>query len=320
MKIADRLISSSERTYIIAEISGNHGNDFDQAMQLIRGAAEAGADAVKFQTFIALDIAAPSVKVPTGFDAIQDAKMKRLDVTTLRELFRYAGLPRMWHKELKKYAESQGVEFLSTPFSVDAAKFLVEEVKVPALKIASGDLTFTPLLEYAASTNLPIILSTGAANLAEITLAVSGPLLPAFRENRLAILHCVSVYPAPEHLLNLNVISMLRGTFLSVPIGWSDHSLSYDLVPALAVAKGASIIEKHIQLDQAACQSGPDMEHSIPVSQFASMVQTIRQTEDILGEAKKAPLYAEAHDRVWARRDPSDWLRPTQPGREGAWQ
>lgn len=313
--ISGKSLWDRQRPYVIAEVSGNHAKNRRRAEALVIAAGMAGADAVKFQTFTADEIAAKRVRIPRGVDTATDAWLDRLGVKTLRDLFTMGGLPREWHKDLKECATQAGLAFLSTPFSVDAAKFLVEEIGVPALKIASGDLTFEPLLEYANTLNIPIILSTGGATLQEVHRAVD--LLPhTYESGNLALLHCVSVYPCPDEFANLNAIRTLGAQFLRCPIGFSDHTLSIETVPALAVATGATILEKHITLDDV----GVDAGHSLDPRQFRRMVQQVRQVHAVLGTGKKEPCAAEMHDRLWARRSPRDWKRPTDAARRGQWE
>lgn len=307
--------------YIIAEMSGNHHQSLEMAKQLVREAAAARADAIKVQTYTPEEIAASHVLVPTGYNSAHDARLRRLygndwKTLSLRRLLTGGGLPRAWHAALKAEAAACGIDFLSTPFSVDAAKFLVNEVGVAALKIASGDVTFLPLLAYAATTGLPVLLSTGGAYLAEVWDAVTGPLAAAYDAHNLSLLHCVSSYPCPEAAVNLRAIRTLAEAFpLAIP-GWSDHTVSPS-IPALAVAAGARIIEKHLRLDLPA--AGIDTDHSLPPRQFAAMVGQIREAEQALGDGVKAPHALEFHDRLWARRDPEDWLRPTARARAGCW-
>ena len=313
LRIDGKRLGDSQRPYIIAEASGNHHRDYATAEQLVCAAAEAGADAIKFQSFEASDICA-DVPILTGYDAAHDAWIQSLGVTRLRELFALGGLPRAWHAPLKALAEQQDIAFLSTPFSVDAARFLVEEVGVPALKIASGDLTFAPLLAYAASTRLPVILSTGGATFSEIQEAYHlfyHALWPP------VFMHCVSAYPCEDVWTNLRAIKTIRDRF-SWLCGFSDHTLSTDLVPALAVAMGATVIEKHLRL--ADDTTSVDAAHSLTPSQFRQMVDVIRIVPAILGDGVKTPHATEMHDRKWARRSPVDWLRPTEEARAGHWE
>lgn len=310
-KIADTFVGGNDgRVFVIAEASSNHCHDLRRAVHLVEVAAEARADAIKFQTFSCEEIAARDVEIPDH----EHHGLPRY----FHEIFAKGGLPREWHRELKTLAEDCGLIFLSTPFSMDAAKFLVDEVGVPALKIGSGDLTFTPLLEYAASTGLPVIASTGGATMGEIWDAVTWPLFAAHASSRLALMHCVSSYPCAWTDANLMAIRTLRATYPSTPIGFSDHTLSVEAVPALAVAMGATIIEKHMTLDDPG--RSMDAWHSLTPGQFQRMVETIRAVPQILGDGAKKPRESELHDRSWARRDPSDWLRPTADARGGAWQ
>ena len=301
------------RCYIIAEASGNHAQDYAKAEALVVAAAESGADAIKFQTYTSEEICA-DVPLVFGYDAIHDNWLRSLDVTTMRQLFTKGGLPRAWHAPLKKLADSLGITFLSTPFSVDAARFLVDEVGVPALKIASFDLTFTPLLEYAASTGNPVLLSTGGATLDEIWQAIEGPLQGI--DDRLVLLHCMALYPCPTVDANLRAMQALQ--CFDCPVGWSDHTLSVELIPALAVTQGATVIEKHIRL--AGDSTSVDAGHALTPPQFKQMVEAVRHVPAILGSSVKEPHPREMHERLWARRDPSDWLRPMRAAREGAWE
>lgn len=303
------------RPYIIAEASGNHGQNFNKAMALIDAAAASGADAIKFQTFTAEEICA-DVPILTGHNQRHDAWIAQLGVTRMPELFSKGGLPRAWHLDLKRYAHAQGIAFLSTPFSVEAARFLVEDVGVEALKIASGDLTFTPLLEYAAQTNLPIILSTGGATREEVVGAMRGPLYQC--SGMLVIMHCVSVYPADDHFVNLRALHDIRRIGEGFALGFSDHTLSEDLVPALAMACGATVLEKHIKLQEDT--TSVDVGHSLDPAAFARYVEAAKKACRILGEPYKGPHPLEMHDRLWARRSPTDWLRPTDEARGGRWQ
>lgn len=306
-------LDDPQHVFVIAEMSGNHAHDYGKAEALVRAAAQAGADAIKVQTFEGEDICV-DMPFPYGHSSRQDAWARGLGVTTMRDLLSKGGLPRVWHAPLKILAESLGLLFLSTAFSVMAAKFLVENLRVPALKIASGDLTFTPLLEFAASTGLPLIVSTGGATMAECLHALQGPLWPA--RDRLVFLHCVSVYPAEPSMLNLRCIGVMQEC-LGIPIGFSDHTLRVD-VPALAVAAGAVVIEKHVVLNRN--DGSIDAAHSLEPAEFTRMIGMIRETDALMGDGVKEPHAAELHDRLFARRDPSDFLRPMMRGRLGDWE
>ncbi len=301
--------------YVIAEAASSHCQDYATAQALVRAAADAGANAVKFQLFAAETLCA-DVPLPWGYNSEHDAWLQRLGVRTMRDLFRKGSLPREWCMPLKNLAESVGIAWLCTPFSVEEAQFLVEEVGVQALKIASGDLTYEPLLAYAASTELPIILSTGMAQIEEIDAALR-TIEPHEYCPRVALLHCLSVYPCPEEAMNLRVIPYMQEAYACGAVGLSDHTLSADVVPALAVSLGASVYEKHMRLE--GDTSSVDADHSLSPAQFRHMVEVMRRVSRILGAGKKAPHPLEYHDKLWARRDPSDWLRPMKRAREGAW-
>ena len=315
-----------QRCYIIAEMSGGHQQDYDVAERLVAAAADAGADAVKIQTFNPEDICA-DIPLPFGHDAKHDAWLRSLGVTRMRELFALGGFPRAWTPGLKRHAERCGVELISTPFSVDAARWLVEEIGVKAIKIASGDLTFTPLLEYAASTGLPMLVSTGGATYREVRdayVTICEARDKKYERDRIemslsiAFFHCVSAYPCHELFVNLRAIADVKSAIAYFPVGFSDHTLSIDIVPALAMACGATIYEKHIRLEDDNCSV--DAQHSITPRQFKSMVEVLRLTHVILGDGVKKPHQLEMHDRIWARRDPHDWLRPMQEARQGRWE
>ena len=314
MQIGNHLIGADQPTYIIAEMSANHCRDFAMAVALVKAAAAAGADAIKAQTFTPEGIAA-DVPILTGYNAVHDAWVHGLGVTSLRELYARGGLPHSWHLELKHIATDCGLDFLSTPFSLDAARFLVEDVGVPALKIASGDLTFTPLLAYAAATGLPLLVSTGMATLAEVRTALHGPLAPAWHADRMCLLHCTSSYPLDPCEANLRAIATLRQEACSA--GYSDHTTSIEVIPALAVAQGAVAYEKHLRLDHA--EGSPDAGHSLTPSEFKRMVEVIRAVPQWLGDGVKVPQQSEGHERAWSRRSPEDWKRPTDAAREGRW-
>ena len=314
MQIAEHRIGAGQPTYIIAEASANHCQDFDRAVALVKAAANAGANAVKFQTFTAAEIAV-DIPILTGYDAIHDAWVERMGVTTLHDLYAKGGLPRAWHAELKHIAEDLGLHFLSTPFSVDAARFLVEDIGVSALKIASGDLTFAPLLEYAASTHLPLVVSTGMATMSEVSQPIFGLLwLPCY-ENNLCLLHCTSSYPLNPSQANLKALLTMRQEF-PCEIGYSDHSTDAEIIPALAVALGAVVIEKHLRLD--AAPGSPDAGHSLTPSQFRRMVEVIRAVPQWLGDGAKQTQESEMHERLWTRRG-KDGKRPTEDARAGRW-
>jgi len=302
--IEGRRVDEPARPYVVAEISSNHQQDLGVARELIAAAAAAGADAVKFQTYRPEELASET-RAPGAGDL------------TLRALMG-SGLPYAWHADLAVIARDHQVAFLSTPFGLDSARFLVEEIGVPALKIASGDLTYGPLLAYAASTGLPLIVSTGMATMAEVQQMVALHFLEVYQAQRLVLLHCVSTYPCPPEAVNLRAIATLREWFpYLAAVGWSDHTLDIDVIPALAVAQGATVIEKHFCLTRQG-NASMDAGHSLEPNEFAEMVHVVRQIAGMLGDGVKQPHVSEQHDRLWARRSPQDWLRPTEEARAHA--
>ncbi len=281
LQIAGRKIGPDEPPWIVAEMSANHGGQLRRAAGIIEAAAAAGADAVKLQTYTAdemtLDCDRPCFRIGgTAWDG-----------RTLYELYREAAMPRGWQPELKRLAESLGMVLFSTPFSLAAVDFL-EELQVPAYKIASFELVDLPLLRRVAGTGKPVILSTGMATRAEIDEAVGTLRTAGCRQ--LALLKCTSVYPAAAERMNLRTIPRLAETF-AVPVGLSDHSLD-PAVPVAAVACGACIIEKHLTLSRA--DGGPDAAFSLQPDEFGAMVRMVRTAYDALGRSACGPDDEEA--------------------------
>ena len=307
-------LDDPQHVYVIAEASANHCRDLGKARALVEAAHAAGAQACKFQTFSADRIAAPNIVIPRGFNPAHDAWLDRIGAVTVQDVLSQGGLPWEWHEELQALAASLGISFLSTPFSLEDAKFLVEEIKVPGIKIASGDITFLPLLAYAGGTGLPIILSTGASSPLEIKQALELLGMKDGYAERVALLHCVSIYPCPIHAINLQRLREFsndeeRSTRICGTYGLSDHTLSVTTVPAMAVALGATVYEKHLRLDEG---TSVDTDHSLTPSQFKAMVATLRDASLAMGgEWPTVMPPAEAHERLWMRRSPEDWKRPT---------
>ena len=237
--IGDRDVGEGAPVYIIAEAGSNHDRDLGQAKRLIEVAAEAGADAVKFQTFLADRIVAETqTRAKYLDDVLPPGK-------SMNELFRELELPREWHGELKAYAEECGLDFLSTPFDFEAVA-LLDELGVKAFKVASYELWHLPLIREIASRGKPIICSTGMANLADVQAAVDT--VRATGNEQLILLHCVVNYPPPFSDLNLRAIETMHRAF-GVPVGWSDHTPGW-LAPVIATALGAAVVEKHFTTDR----------------------------------------------------------------------
>ena len=269
--VGERLIGVGAPTYVIAEAGSNHNKDLGIAKQLIDVAADAGADAVKFQTYSGNLIY--SRKAESRF-------LKQWTDRTPAELLEDISLPREWHAELADHARSRGLDFFSAPFDHDAVALLAE-VGSPLLKIASGEIVDLPLIRVAAATGLPLIISTGMATLAEVEDAVHA----AERAGAPAVglMQCASVYPAPVERINLRAMDTLRTAF-GVPAGLSDHSTGIS-VPIAAAALGAAFIEKHITLDRG--MPGPDHGFAIEPEELVAMVRGVRDAEAAMGDGRK---------------------------------
>ena len=270
--ISDKKIGEGYPTFIIAELSANHMNDFDIAVKTIEAMVDAGADAVKFQTFTPDTI---TIDCDNEYFHIKQGTV--WDGQILHELYEDAYMPWVWQPKLKKVAEDLGLIVFSSPFDKTSVDFL-EDMDVPAYKIASFEIMDIPLIEYVASKSKPIIISTGIASLEDIELAVKTCL--DIGNDKIALLKCTSSYPAPLEEINLNTIPDIKDKF-GVVVGLSDHTLGGEVSTA-AVALGASIIEKHFILDRN--MGGPDSEFSMEPQEFKQMVDSIRNVEKALGE------------------------------------
>lgn len=269
--IGSRNISEDTPAFIIAEMSCNHRGSLDVALKSVRAMKASGADAVKLQTYTPDTITIDSDR---EFFRIEHGTL--WDGRTLHDLYREAYTPWEWHEKIQQAAHDEGLIFFSSPFDPSAADFL-DRMKVPAFKIASFEITDIPLIRYVAEKGKPMILSTGIAQLADIELALNA--CRAAGNNQLALLKCTSVYPAPLENLDLRTIANMSGTF-GVVAGVSDHTRG-TLVPALSVALGARIVEKHFILDRAL--GGPDAEFSLDPREFAEMVASVRDAEKAMG-------------------------------------
>lgn len=309
-------MTTPPRTFVIAEAGVNHNGSLELAERLVDVAAEAGADAVKFQTFQAARLVSRHAKKAsyqertTGEDESQLAMIKKLE------------LPEADHHTLKARAGARKIAFLSTPFDEESIELLAR-VGVDRLKISSGDLTNGPLLERIAQVGLPVVLSTGMGDLGEVEdaldclaagfLAHAGqglsqeasrrrlahrPDARALLEKKVTVLHCTTEYPAPPSQVNLRAMLTLRDAF-GLPIGYSDHTEGI-AVSLAAVALGATLIEKHFTLDRTL--PGPDHEASLEPSELTALVQGIRTIEQSLGDGRKHPMPAEIPNIAVARR------------------
>ncbi|APY08480.1 pseudaminic acid synthase [Winogradskyella sp. J14-2] len=272
MKIGNKSIGKNHPCFIIAELSANHNGNLDVAIETIKAAKKTGADAIKLQTYtpdtLTIDSDKDYFKIEGG--TLWDGK-------TLHELYGEAYTPWQWHKKLFEVAQQEGLICFSSPFDFSAVDFL-EELNVPAYKIASFEIQDIPLIEYAASKKKPIMISTGIAEEDDIQLAVDT--CRKVGNNDITLLKCTSSYPAPLELANLNTIPDLKKRF-NVEVGFSDHTYG-SLAPTIAVTLGAKVIEKHFILDKKI--GGPDADFSLDVNEFTDMVKKVRDTEKLLGE------------------------------------
>lgn len=288
IEIAGRRIGAGSPVYVIAEISANHNQSFDEAVRLVHAAKEGGADAVKLQTY-----------TPDTITINCDNEYFRIEGTiwegrNLYQLYGEAYTPWEWQGQLKEIAEEVGLHCFSSPFDLSAVDFL-EELDMPAYKIASFENVDLPLMRKVAATGKPVIVSTGMASLAEIEEAV-GALRSAGAE-QIALLKCTSAYPAAPEGMNLRTIAHLSETF-QVPVGLSDHTLGTP-VPIAAVAVGARIIEKHITLSRDV--SGPDSAFSLEPHEFKAMVDAVRMAERALGSVQYGLTEGEEKSRAFRR-------------------
>ncbi len=276
--IENKIISQGEPCFIIAEAGSNHDGKLKQAKQLIDVAASAGADAVKFQSFTADKIAARTKDSIVNID-IAGAK-------TLYELYKNLELPPDWLGELIDYAKEQSIVFLSTPFDEKAVDDL-DELGIPAFKIASFELVHLPLLRHIARKGKPIILSTGMANLCEIEEAINAILEEG--NDKIILLHCGIGYPLDVEAVNLAAMDTLKQAF-PYPVGYSDHTIGV-AIPFAAVSRGANVIEKHFTISRKL--KGPDHPFAMEPDELMAMVRGIRDIEKAIGSQRKEVLERE---------------------------
>lgn len=282
------MLNKAARCFIIAEAGVNHNGDVSLADKLVDAAAEAGADAVKFQTFRAEALVAAGAP-------LAEYQKSRSSGKSQYEMIKALELSEADHKRLLARCAKAGVEFMSTPFDEASADMLVR-LGLKRLKIPSGEITNKRLLEHVARKGKPVILSTGMSTLAEVKRAV-GWILKA-RKVPLTILHCVTEYPAPAAEVNLRAMDTL-GRELRLPVGYSDHTLGAEIAVASA-ARGARILEKHLTLDRSL--PGPDHAASLEPGEFKSMCAAIRLVESALGDGIKKPAPCERKNVSVARR------------------
>lgn len=271
-KFGDKKIGGNSPVFIVAELSANHGNSLAVAKKSIKAIKEAGADAVKLQTYTA-----DTMTVDSNKEYFKIKQNTIWDGQNLYKLYDEAHTPWEWHAELKKTADDLGLILFSAPFDKTAVDFL-ENLNVPAYKIASFEITDIPLIEYAASKKKPIILSTGISEPADIKEAIDA--CKRVGNKDIIVLKCTSSYPAPFDEMNLNTIPDMSKKF-NVITGLSDHTLGFE-IPIAATVLGAKMIEKHFILDRSI--GGPDASFSLEANDFKSMVDSIRNVEKALGK------------------------------------
>ncbi|QCC46946.1 N-acetylneuraminate synthase family protein [Halobellus limi] len=284
-EIGDRKIGPNEPTYIIAEAGSNHNGDLEIAKELIDVAADAGADAVKFQTFRAEDM---YVEESGEVEYLDDDR-------SIYEIIESMEMPFEWIPKLHEYCHERGVQFLSTPFDERSAEKLEEFV--PAWKVASYTSSHIPFLEHLAKTDKPIIMSTGAHELEEVAESVG--VLREHDVSDLVLLQCVAAYPTPLSDINVRVVKTLQEEF-DVLSGLSDHTLDPVIAPSAAVALGATVVEKHFTLDKS--MEGPDHQFALEPNELDQMVSAIRGTETAIGGSEKSVLNVEKELYEKARR------------------
>lgn len=272
IKIGKRNIGNDNPVFIIAELSANHLQNFDLAVDTIKAIKESGADAIKLQTYTP-----DTITIDSDNEYFQIKQDTLWDGKTLYELYKEAYTPWEWQPKLKELAEELGLIVFSSPFDRTAVDFL-EEMNVPAYKVASFEITDIPLIEYIASKGKPVIISTGISTLSDIEEAVNA--CKRMGNHQISLLKCTSAYPAPFKEMNLRTIPNLKDTFKAV-VGISDHTLGIS-VPIASVALGAKIIEKHFILDRN--MGGPDAAFSLEPEDFRSMVKAVKEVESALGE------------------------------------
>ncbi len=287
--IGQAMIGADNPVYIVAELSANHHQQYEEAVKLMKAAKEAGADAVKLQTY-----GPDSLTIQSNEPYFRITGGTPWDGMTLYELYAQTCMPLEWHSKLKQVADDLDLGFFSTPYDKDTVDFLTE-LGVPAFKVASFEIVDIPLIEYIASKHKPIIISTGMASLDEIDEAVDAARKAG--ASQIALLKCTSAYPALPEEMNLRTIPSLVEAF-RVPVGLSDHTLEIT-IPVLAVAMGACIVEKHLTLSRGA--PGPDSAFSLEPEEFRVMVDAIRTAERALGDVQFVPAEHEASSLSFRR-------------------
>lgn len=279
---------AADGAYFIAEAGVNHDGDLKQARQLIDVAADVGADAIKFQTFTADRLVNP--------DAPKAAYQEETDEADSQyEMLKRLELPASAHHDLIDYCAERDIQFLSTPFDPTSAD-LLDELDLPAIKLGSGEVDNLPLLTHVAGFGRPMLVSTGMSTLTEVERAVET--IRNAGDPPLALFHCTSAYPAPLEDVNFRAMQTIAGRF-DVPVGYSDHTTAVE-TPALAVAAGARLVEKHFTLDKTL--PGPDHAASLEPDELSRAVSLVRDATTALGSTEKQPTETERENRAVVRK------------------
>lgn len=289
VNLKDRQIGTGYPVYIIAELSANHNQNYDEAVSLIHAAKKAGADAIKLQTYTP-----DTITIPCNNQYFRVGTGTLWEGRNLYDLYSEAYTPWEWQPELQKIAKGLGMDLFSTPFDKSAVDFL-QKMDIPAYKIASFEVVDLPLIHKVAETGKPVIMSTGMATLSEIEDAINT--IRDTGNDQIALLKCTSAYPALPEEMNLRSIPHLAEAF-QVPVGLSDHTLGI-AASVVAVSLGACIVEKHFTLSRSVL--GPDSSFSLEPEEFKLMVNSIRETEKLLGNVHYDVSEHEKASRVFRR-------------------
>lgn len=289
IQIGKKLVGNGHPAYIIAEIGANFDNSLTKAKELCNAAKEAGADCAKFQSFISEKIVSAK-----GFARMQLKGVHGSWGRPVNEVFKDAEFPREWHAEIMSYCNKIGIDFSTSPYDFEAVD-LCEQLKVPFIKIGSGEITWLEMLEYIAKKNIPMILATGDATLSEIDEAIR--VIESTGNNKLILLQCITNYPSMIESANINVLKTYQNGF-DILTGYSDHSQG-DVVILGSIALGGCVVEKHFTLNKK--DKGPDHPHSMDFAEMKSMVERIHQLEVAMGSTRKFVVEEEA-ETVYVQR------------------
>ena len=290
IKIGNRLVGSNHPSYIIAEIGANFDGSIEKAKQLCYEAKKAGADCAKFQSFKSEKIVSEK-----GFSKMNLKGVHGTWEKSVSEVFKEVEFPREWHLEIKQYCDKIGIDFSTSPYDFEAVD-LCEKLKLPFIKIGSGEITWLDMIEYIAKKNIPIVLATGDATLSEIDEAID--VIQKSRNKDLILLQCITNYPSMIESANVNVLKTYQTAF-NVLTGYSDHSPG-DIVVLGSIALGGCLVEKHFTLNKQ--DKGPDHPHSLDPKEFSEMVKNIRLMELALGSSKKEVVKEEEETVIVQRR------------------